>query len=45
MRHWYPDAYARVVAIVQQLGASGLMLTPNEADLASPIAEDIGKYY
>ena len=45
MRHWYPDAYARVVAIVQQLAASGLMLTPNEADLASPLAADIAKYY
>ncbi|CAI8028833.1 4-hydroxyphenylacetate 3-monooxygenase oxygenase component [Geodia barretti] len=45
MRHWYPDAYARVVAIVQQLAASGLMLTPNEADLASSLAADIAKYY
>ena len=45
MRHWYPDAYARVVAIVQQLAASGLMLTPNESDLASPVASDIAKYY
>ena len=45
MRHWYPDAYARVVAIVQQLAASGLMLTPNEADLASPLADEIAKYY
>ena len=45
MRHWYPDAYARVVAIVQQLAASGLMLTPNEADLGSPMADDIARYY
>lgn len=45
MRHWYPDAYARVVAIVQQLAASGLMLTPSEADLTSPMADDIAKYY
>ena len=45
MRHWYPDAYERVVAIVQQLAASGLMLTPSEADLASPLADEIGKYY
>ena len=45
MRHWYPDAYARVAAIVQQLAAGGLMLTPTEEDLAGPLAEDIGKYY
>ena len=45
MRHWYPDAYARVVAIVQQLAASGLMLTPNEADLRGPLADEIGRYY
>lgn len=45
MRHWYPDAYARVVAIVQQLAASGLMLTPNEADLYGPLTGDIARYY
>lgn len=45
MRHWYPDAYARVVAIVQQMAASGLMLTPSEADVSGPLAADIAKYY
>ena len=45
MRHWYPEAYARVASIVEQLAASGLMLTPTEADLAGPLADDIGKYY
>ena len=45
MRNWYPDAYARVVAIVQQLAASGLMLTPTEADMSGPLADDIAKYY
>ena len=45
MRHWYPDAYARVVAIVQQLAASGLMLTPTEADVSGPLADEIAKYY
>lgn len=45
MRHWYPDAYARVVAIVQQLAASGLMLTPSEADMGGPLAADIEKYF
>ncbi len=45
MRHWYPDAYARVAAIVQQLAASGLMLTPSEADMGGPLAADIEKYF
>ncbi len=45
MRHWYPDAYARVAAIVEQLAAGGLMLTPTEEDLAGPLADDIGKFY
>ena len=45
MRHWYPDAYDRVASIVQQLAASGLMLTPSEADLGGPLAADIEKYY
>ena len=45
MRHWYPDAYERVVAIVQQLAASGLMLTPSEADMDGPLAGDIDKYF
>ena len=45
MRHWYPDAYARVAAIVQQLAASGLMLTPTGADVAGPVAVDIAKYF
>ncbi len=45
MRHWYPDAYERVVAIVQQLAASGLMLTPSESDMDGPLAGDIDKYF
>ena len=28
MRHWYPDAYARVAAIVEQLAAGGLAVVP-----------------
>ena len=45
MRNWYPDAYERVSAIVQQLAAGGLMLTPTEEDLAGPLAGEIGKFY
>ncbi|MEC9445266.1 MAG: 4-hydroxyphenylacetate 3-hydroxylase C-terminal domain-containing protein, partial [Chloroflexota bacterium] len=45
MRHWYPDAYARVAAIVEQLAAGGLMLTPTEEDMLGPLAGDIDKFY
>ena len=45
MRHWYPDAYARVAAIVEQLAAGGLMLTPTEEDMRGPLAGDIDKFY
>ena len=45
LRHYYPDAHDRVIWIVQQLSASGLMLTPTEDDLKGPLAGDIGKYY
>ncbi len=45
MRHWYPDAYVRVVWIVEQLAAGGLMLTPTEEDVGGPLADTIAKYY
>jgi 4-hydroxyphenylacetate 3-monooxygenase len=45
LRHWFPDAYVRVIWIVEQLCASGLMLTPTEADVRGPIAETIAKFY
>lgn len=45
MRHWWPDAYTRVMWIVSQLSASGLMLTPTEQDVTGPISEAISKYY
>ena len=45
MRNWYPDAYVRVIWILEQLAAGGLMLTPSEEDINGPMAEDIGKYY
>jgi 4-hydroxyphenylacetate 3-monooxygenase len=30
--------------ILQQLGASGLMATPTEADFASPVGDDVRRY-
>lgn len=45
LRHWFPDAYVRVIWIVEQLCASGLMLTPTEADVRGPIHETIARFY
>ena len=45
MRHWFPDAHTRIVWIIEQLSASGLMLTPTERDVEGPIADLIAKYY
>ena len=45
MRNWYPDAYSRVAAIVEQLAAGGLMLTPTEEDFGGPLSRDIEKYF
>ncbi len=36
MRHWYPEAYARIATIIEQLAAGELMLTPTEDDLSGP---------
>ena len=43
-RNMWPDAWARVAAILQQLAAGGLMLTPTEADMAGPTRPLIDKY-
>jgi len=45
MRHWFPDAYVRVVWILEQLCASGLMLTPTEADVYGPNRDTIARFY
>jgi 4-hydroxyphenylacetate 3-monooxygenase len=40
-RNLYPKLYPRMVEIIQQLGASGLVAMPTEADLNGPLAEEI----
>ena len=45
MRHSFPDPYARIAAILQQLAAVGLMLTPSEADMQGPLRGQIDRYY
>jgi 4-hydroxyphenylacetate 3-monooxygenase len=44
-RNLYPRLYPRMVEIIQQIGASGLVAMPTEADVKGPLAEDIKKYY
>ena len=44
-RNLFPRLYPRMVEIIQQIGASGLVAMPTEADLKGPLAEDIKHYY
>jgi 4-hydroxyphenylacetate 3-monooxygenase len=44
-RNLFPRLYPRMVEIIQQIGASGLVAMPTEQDLQGPLAEDIRKYY
>ena len=43
-RNWYPRAYPRFMEILRQLGASGLMALPTEADVFGPAQEDVERY-
>jgi 4-hydroxyphenylacetate 3-monooxygenase len=44
-RNLFPRLYPRMVEILQQIGASGLVAMPTEQDLNGPLAEDIKRYY
>jgi 4-hydroxyphenylacetate 3-monooxygenase len=44
-RNLYPRLYPRMVEIIQQLGASGLVSMPSRRDLDGPLAADIRHYY
>lgn len=44
-RNLYPRIYPRLVEILQQLGASGLMAIPQKADVEGPLSETIRRYY
>jgi 4-hydroxyphenylacetate 3-monooxygenase len=43
-RNLYPKLYQRFPEILRKLGASGLMATPTEADIAGPARADIDTY-
>jgi 4-hydroxyphenylacetate 3-monooxygenase len=44
-RNLYPRLYPRLVEIIQQIGASGLVAMPTAKALEGPLAEDIKSYY
>lgn len=44
-RNLFPRLYPRMVEIIQQIGASGLVAMPVERDLKGPLVQDIKKYY
>jgi 4-hydroxyphenylacetate 3-monooxygenase len=44
-RNLFPKLYPRMIEIIQQLGASGLVAMPTEQDLQGPLADDIRRYY
>jgi len=44
-RNLFPRLYPRMVEIIQQIGASGLVAMPTEADVKGPLAADIKHYY
>jgi 4-hydroxyphenylacetate 3-monooxygenase len=44
-RNLFPRLYPRMIEIIQQIGASGLVAMPTEQDLKSPLVDDIRKYY
>ena len=44
-RNLFPRLYPRMIEIIQQIGASGLVAMPTEQDLKGPLVDDIRKYY
>jgi len=44
-RNLYPRLYPRMIEIIQQIGASGLVAMPTEQDIKGPLLEDIKQYY
>jgi 4-hydroxyphenylacetate 3-monooxygenase len=44
-RNLFPRLYPRLIEILQQIGASGLVAMPTERDLRGPLANDIKAYF
>jgi 4-hydroxyphenylacetate 3-monooxygenase len=44
-RNLYPHLYPKMISYIQQLGASGLVAAPTQADVNGPLAEEIKRFY
>jgi 4-hydroxyphenylacetate 3-monooxygenase len=44
-RNLFPRLYPRMIEIVQQIGASGLVSVPTREDMKGPLSEEIKNYY
>ena len=44
-RNLYPRLYPRMIEIIQQLGAAGLVAMPTEADVTGPLAAEIRRFF
>lgn len=44
-RNTFPKVYPRLMEIIHQLSASGLMALPTERDFLSPIRSDVDRYF
>jgi 4-hydroxyphenylacetate 3-monooxygenase len=44
-RNLFPRLYPRMIEILQQLGASGLVAMPTAAEVRGPLADDVRHYY
>jgi 4-hydroxyphenylacetate 3-monooxygenase len=44
-RNLFPRLYPRMIEIIQQIGASGLVAMPTEQELNGPLADDVRRYY
>jgi 4-hydroxyphenylacetate 3-monooxygenase len=44
-RFYFLEAFPRLLEIVRTLGAGGLMMTPGEAEVRGPRADDVDRYY
>jgi 4-hydroxyphenylacetate 3-monooxygenase len=42
---YFLESFPRLLEIVRTLGAGGLMMTPADADVHGPMAQDIERYY
>jgi len=44
-RNLYPKLYPRMIEIIQQMSASGLMALPTAADVKGPLSAEIARYF